>query len=164
LSQTRSPDVPAVISEPIDDGKVVVSAVDPVKGRGRELLRWHRVTADDCSNEISPDATQLAVIRTPRERICLYSLRRDPRHDIHLKDWHDPWELSWTADGRGLYVTHPIQGGAALLHVDLDGNVQVVWTDHGGTTPDAPIQSPDGRHISYMRSSSEGNFWVMEGF
>jgi serine/threonine protein kinase len=168
LLQARSPDVPAVISEPIDDRTMVISAVDPAKGRGRELFRWGRGPAspvsDDWYNEISPDATQLAVIEAPLDTIRIYSLRGDPPREIHLKDWHHPFALSWTADGKGLYVMNPIQGGAALLHVDLDGNARVIWTDHGGNTPEPPIPSPDGRHVAYFRWSTEGNAWVMEGF
>jgi serine/threonine protein kinase len=165
LLQPRSPDPPAVISEPIDDRTTVISAVDPMKGRGRELLRWDRDPLNDTwFNEISPDATLVAVLRPPLDTIRIYSLRGEPPRDIHVKDWHNLSQLSWTADGKGLYVMNPIQAGAALLHVDLDGNARVVWTDRGGNTPEPPVQSPDGRHVAYFRWSTEGNAWVMEGF
>ena len=164
LLTTRSADLPNVISEPTDDGKMVVSAFDPMMGRGRELLRWDFDPGKPAWNEISPDGTRLAAIRAPQGPIRIYSLRGDPPRDIQLKDWHHVGGGCWTPDGNGLYASNGIKGGYVLLHVDLEGNAKVVLTDHSGFPGTYCVPSRDGRHIAFIRSSVEGNIWMMEGF
>ncbi len=71
--------------------------------------------------------------------------------------------MSWAADGRGLFVSNGPQGRAVLLHVDLQGNAQVLWKyfgDDGGSA----TASPDGRHLAMLDSATEANIWMMEDF
>ena len=59
--------------------------------------------------------------------------------------------MDWAADGKGLFVSNGIAQGAVLLHVDLDGNAQVLFKNHGGMwAPGLP--SPDGRHLAIVSS------------
>jgi hypothetical protein len=50
-----------------------------------------------------------------------------------------------------------------LLHVDLQGNAQVFWKNHGFNTTTAR-PSPDGRHLAILGSTNDNNIWMMENF
>src|SRR5262249_9444689 len=151
LLSPRSPDVPGVLLEPVEGRTMVVSAFDPVRGRGRELLRWERDPVNDgwCI-DMAPDSTRFALFRTPQAPIQVLSLRGEAPREIRLKDFHNLQTVQWTVDGKGLYVSNGIQGGVELLYVDLEGHARVIWTDHGGFTSTIALASPDGHHIALM--------------
>jgi|GEM_PF-4246298 len=56
-----------------------------------------------------------------------------------------------------------LQPGAVLLHVDLQGNVKVLW-EPGGDHMIWALSSPDGKHLAMSFFSTNVNVWMMENF
>jgi serine/threonine protein kinase len=154
------------IAEWTEDLKqLVVTAVDPVNGRGPEMTRFALDPTDNSWAQVglSPDGTRIAAIRSPEGPIHILSLRGQASHKFTLKGWNNLQSLSWDAEGTGLFVSNGIQRGVVLLHVDLQGNAQVLWKNHGYNSTTA-LPSPDGRHLAILGSTWEGNMWMMQNF
>jgi Tol biopolymer transport system component len=165
LRCARSPSNVCVVAEPAEDRKqVFVSAFDPLKGLGSELVRYMPdSTANAWTLDLSPDGTRIAAIGNPEGPIQILSLRGLPTKEIKLKDWKSMHTLNWTADGKAILVSNSIEGGVALLRVDLKGNVQVMLKN-GGVNWTCGLESPDGRHLAFQSAPMEGNVWLMEDF
>jgi len=149
----------------LDRKQYTVSSFDALSGRGRELTRIDYNDADkgDYDLILSPDGTRLAFTTGHEGLIHILSLRGQPLQEIRVKGWTNFEDMEWAADCKGLFVAHRIQGGAALLYVDLRGNAHVVWQQHGGTFTYG-LPSPDGRHLALLGWTIEGNLWMMENF
>jgi Tol biopolymer transport system component len=155
-------------AEPTEDRKqLVMTAFDPIKGRGAELARF-----DLDQNEgawfcvISPDGTRFAVIRGPKGPIHILTIRDRLDHVVPAKDLNNIASLNWAADGKALFVSNVIKDGTALYHVDFMGNTKFLWKSDGGGENDenhAPA-SPDGRHIAIKGWDVNSNIWFMENF
>jgi eukaryotic-like serine/threonine-protein kinase len=158
-----------VIVETTEDRKhLIVTAFDPVKGRGAELARFDvdpNVQEQDqyCICEISPDGTRLAVKHGDVGPIQILSLRGQPAQIIQPKGLNMGPDYHWAADGRGLYVGSTLQGRTVLLHVDLQSAAHVVWENNGNNTTWA-MPSPDGRHLAILGWTQSSNMWMMENF
>ena len=55
----------------------------------------------------------------------------------------------------------PIQAGHALLHVDLEGNTQVLWPQ-AQNLEIYGVPSPDGRHLAILGWTLNSNLWIIE--
>jgi len=166
LLRARSPSNLCAIAEPTEDRKrMIVTALDPIKGRGPELIRFDldSSTEDARYLDLAPDGSRLAVIRGGELPLQILSLRGEPPREIKLKDWKNLTTVDWDGDGKGLFVSSRGTGGAILLHVDLDGNSQILrrnpeyYSTHG-------VPSPDGRHIAMLDQPLDGNMWLVENF
>ncbi len=166
--RARSPSNLSAIAEPTEDRKqMVITAIDPVKGRGSELTRFvldpTRDVPDGRHMDLSPDGTRIAAILSPEGPIHVLSLRGLASQEIRVKGWTNITSVRWAADGNGILISNGVQGGAELLHVDLRGNAQVLWKNPGVNW--APVlASPDGRHVAFQSAPGEGNMWLMENF
>jgi DNA-binding winged helix-turn-helix (wHTH) protein/Tol biopolymer transport system component len=162
----KAPSDLCAIAEWTEDLKqLVVTALDPLKGRGAEITRIALEPTDNSWSQVglSPDGTHLAAIGNPEGPILIFSLRGQASQEIRVKGWNNLQSLSWDAQGTGLFVSNGIQRGTVLLHVDLQGKAQVLWKNHGYNSTNA-LQSPDGRHLAILGSTWDGNIWMLEGF
>jgi DNA-binding beta-propeller fold protein YncE len=155
-----------VIGEPTEDGKqLIVTAFDPLKGRGPELFRFALVANDDNWNiDLSPDGTRVAVTRTQAGPFYILSLGGRVLRQFKVRGWSNLLAFTWAADGKGLFVTAAIRNGRKLLHVDLQGNAHVLWEDIGGSNPTQAFPSPDGRYLAFAGWPTNANMWLMENF
>jgi eukaryotic-like serine/threonine-protein kinase len=164
----RPPSDLCAIANPTNDRKeLVVTAFDPVKGMGLELIRLDldpNVIHWFC--EISPDGTRLAAMRGPEGPIQILSLRGHPARVIRAKDLKNLQSLSWAADGNGLFVSQRMLTGMRILYVDLEGNEKVLWNNDRGNQDDEnrARQSPDGKHLAIQDPNVTSNMWMMENF
>jgi eukaryotic-like serine/threonine-protein kinase len=162
----RAPSTLCVVAERSEDRKqVVVTSFDPVKGRGRELLRFTNSTSDawDWACDISPDGSRLAFFAGADDPIRIFSLRGGKTQTVPTNQLQQKRVMYWASDSRGLFVAHDAKGGSELVHVDLAGNVKALWKNSGGWWPWA-VQSPDGRHLAIQGSTMSANMWMMENF
>jgi hypothetical protein len=53
--------------------------------------------------------------------------------------------------------------GIVLVHLDLQGNANVLWQREGSPGTFA-IPSPDGRHVAMMAWDVSSNLWMMDNF
>ena len=164
----RPPSNLCAVAEQSEDRKqVIITAFDPIKGRGSELARFDQDPAFDPKAgpllwNISPDGTRIVAARSPQGPILIHSLRGQPIQVIKPKALARMRLLSWAADGRGLFVSNLTKTGTEVVHVDLRGKTQVMWKSVGG--PAFGIPSPDGRHLAIDTSLQSANMWMMENF
>jgi serine/threonine protein kinase len=141
----------------------IFTAFDPFKGPGRELFRVDfDPNNENAGYDVSPDGTRLAFAR-PDGPVHIRSLSGKPQQDINVKGWNNLGDLDWAANGKGLFISYGVTGGATLVYVDLKGNANALWRQHGGGAIWAR-PSPDGRHLALKGTSLNANVWMMENF
>jgi serine/threonine protein kinase len=162
----RSPSDLCAIAEPSEDRtQLVVTTLDPLKGRGAELMRFALDPNEDCwSIELSPDGTRIAATRSPTGPVYILSLRGEADQQVRVRNWSNLRYVGWTTDGKGLFVTAGVPSGRVLLHVDLQGNAHALWKNAGGSGETMARPSPDGRHLALSGWTTNGNMWMMENF
>jgi serine/threonine protein kinase/Tol biopolymer transport system component len=170
LACARSPTTLCALSEPSPDLKqLVISALDPLNGRGKELTRislWY--PNNYYSWDISRDGSRLAFTQSSNRegRIRILSLAGGENREIDVKGWNYLRSLSWATDGKGLFVGRRPISGSTLLYVDLEGRSDVLWQQ--GELPGSPwtwgAPSPDGRHLAFVSYSADTNVWMLENF
>jgi Tol biopolymer transport system component len=155
-----------MIGEPTEDGRqLIVTTIDPLKGRGPELFRFALVANDESwFLDLSPDGSRVAATRTAAGPIYILSLDGQELEHVQVKGWSNLLSLFWAADGKGLFVTAGIRNGREVLHVDLQGNAHALWEDTGGSAETLTRPSPDGRHLAINGWVTNGNMWMMENF
>ena len=108
-----------------DRKQMIVSILDPRKGRGPELFRFdfdRELTLLELPPYvISPDGTRLVIARSPESPIEIRSLhgqliRTIPSQSVGVLTW-----LTWSADQKGFFVSGKGQGGDQLLYLDFQG-------------------------------------------
>jgi len=155
-----------VIAEPTEDLKqVIVSALDIVKGRGPELMRFPIDPAtNDWWLDVSPDGTRIAATESSSGPIYIYSLRGQPTVTIQVKEWNHLLSFAWAADGGSLFLVTGVRGGRTVLHLDLQGNAHLLWENLGGSGETLVKPSPDGRHLAMQGWTTQGNIWMIDDF
>jgi serine/threonine protein kinase len=164
----RAPASLCVIFETNQDRKkLVITAFDPLKGRGKIL----RTIENDPSHtynqeEISPDGSTLAISRggEPEIHIRLLSLSGGSDREITVKGWPNVTGLDWSPDGKGFYCGSRSPQGGTLLYVDLKGDARVLWQYKGGSGDIYCVPSPDGRYLAIHGNATSSNVWMVEGF
>lgn len=70
---SRAPAGLSVLAEqPLDHKQIIFSELDPLKGRGKELLRFDTDPAGVYHWALSPDATRIAILKPSEKRVpCL---------------------------------------------------------------------------------------------
>jgi eukaryotic-like serine/threonine-protein kinase len=152
-----------------DKNELVVDAFDPLSGPGKELLR---IPLENGSNadigfdywwQLSPDGSQIGIVKKHRNQIRLVPLSGGPTRTITIDDYPDLLEFYWAIDSKSMFVSTVAPAGAILLHVSLSGEAQPIWqrpqSSHTWGFP-----SPDGRHLAILNSNSESNVWMIDNF
>jgi Tol biopolymer transport system component len=165
ISCARAPWNLCAVAEPTEDQKqLIVTAFDPVRGRGAEFLRFDLDPREDrWVFDLSNDGTHIAVIAGPKGPIHILSMRGEAPRVIQAKGLNTMQALSWAADGKGLYVANGVHEESVLLYVDLEGNARALWQNYGGN-PAIGLPSPDGRHLAILGATTKSNIWMMQNF
>jgi len=153
----------AIAEQSSDLKQLVFTAVDPQSGRGRELARCDIDPSGDYHWALSPDGTRIALVNAGNGPLHILSFDGKPSLKINVNGWKNLDSVAWAANGKALYSSSRTQRGSVLLHVDLAGNSQVLWTQDGGNGTYA-IPSPDGRHLAIKSWMLDSNIWMMENF
>ena len=160
----RFPSTLCAIAERTPDRKeIVFTALDPVKGRGRELARSNTDSTKAYHWDLSPDGARIALLKHRDGIVQILSLNSAAPRQIISKEVHTLSSVVWTGDGRGLFVSSYTARGADMLHMDLQGNTRLLW-EHPGGIDVYGVPSPDGRHLAMRGWNVEGNMWLMENF
>jgi Tol biopolymer transport system component len=160
----RSPATLCAIAERSADRKqLVFTAFDPVKGRGRKLAKSDTDPTTDYHWDLSPDGTRIALLKNREGRVRILSLNGGAPQEVAAKAWNTLSSVVWTADGKDLFVSSYTKRGADMLHMDLKGNVRLLW-EHPGGIEIYGVPSPDGRHLAMRGWNVESNVWLMENF
>jgi eukaryotic-like serine/threonine-protein kinase len=148
-----------------DQKGVVITAFDPLKGRGKVLkaIPLNEPIADLTGTALSPDKTTVAISRAgePEIHIRLVSVDGGPDRVIVVKGWPNSPALNWSSDGKGFYCGSDSPQGTTLLYVDLKGNARVLWKRGGAVWA---VPSPDGRYLAIRVDLANSNVWSLGGF
>jgi len=160
----KTPATLCAISEQSSDNKqLVLTAFDPIAGRGRELMTLDGPLSAGYSWELSPDGTHVAFLPSPDGPIEVLSLKGEPSRKISPNGRTTIASIAWTADGRGLFIFSGSNTVMTLIQVDLDGQRHVLWNPRTRLLS-AAVPSPDGRHLVISQQIISGNIWVIENF
>jgi serine/threonine protein kinase len=165
---TRGPTGLCAVGEQSTDREhMVITAFDPMKGRGSELARLDLDPAFDGKANllwsISPDGTRIASAKSPHDPIIIRSLRGGPVQTIRAEELTRILGVgAWAADGKSLFVSNGVKGGIEIVHVGLNGKTQVVLKSNGPQGTATP--SPDGRHLAINTFQLNSNMWMIENF
>jgi Tol biopolymer transport system component len=151
------------------NNELVIVAFNPRGGPGRELVRIPLEAGSsgdigfDYSWQLSPDGSQIAIVKEHGNQIRLVPLAGGQTRTITTKGHSDLTELNWAIDSQSMFVSTLEPGGANLLHVDLNGVIQPVW-QQSQATDTLGFPSPDGRHLAILGSNAESNVWLINNF
>ncbi len=173
VSCARPPSNTCVLAEQSEDRKqMIVALFDPMKGRGPELTRFdfdrelNVIGVPTCA--VSPDGTRLAISRGSESPIEIHSLHGQLIHKIPSQSAGELFDLSWSADQKGFFVTRTLSGANERLHLDFQGNLTSLRKCGGGTGGlgggCGGLPSPDGRHLAVIDRDQSNNMWMMENF
>ena len=156
----------AILEPGKDPKESIFTAVDPVKGRDRELVRFKDVREQVWYDwALSPDGTRLALLAIGEKTIHVLSLNGQPEQLIDAKEWSSLEGLSWDVDGKGVISSSSAQRSKFLLYIDLHGRARVLWQQSGRVgTRLRGLPSPDGRHMAISATVLNRNAWMMENF
>jgi Tol biopolymer transport system component len=148
-----------------DQKQRVISAFDPVKGRGRELARIDGDPSVIVNWALSPDGSSIATIKFDRleGRIRFVSLTGKSTPDLIVKGWSSLNSVDWSSDGKALLVSSNTRNGATLLYIDLKGGAHPLW-EQKGVWQTWGIPSPDGRYLALSGRTLDSNAWMIENF
>jgi eukaryotic-like serine/threonine-protein kinase len=160
----RLPATACVIAEESPDRKhLIFTSIDSLSRRGPELSRFDTdpVRILDSHWALSPDGARLAVLNSSEAKIHIVSLTGQPPSEIALDGWPSLGYVSWTSDGKSLVVGSHKNHDAALLNVDLEGKINLLWEQHGAFGVSG-VPSPDGRHIAIWLWTTNNNIWMAD--
>jgi Tol biopolymer transport system component len=161
----RCPSVAAsscVLAE-ADQDSIVFTPFDPIHGKATETVRLQAAPARFFW-DLSPDGSSIAYGEygsRPGDHITIMTLRDHATREVPLNPWTNLNSVSWSAAGRHLFVTTSKREGSDLLHVALDGKVDVLrqltgrW--FGISRP-----SPDDRILAFGLRTLDSNVWLIE--
>jgi hypothetical protein len=157
-----------VIPEQTPDHKqMVISAFDPLKGKGENLVRINLerdidLFFDNLLCSISPDGSRLAVARSPEGPIEIRSLQGQPTQVIQTSKVGTMMWMRWSSNGKALIVSRQMETGTELIYLDLQGRFKSFRKCMGSSC--FAIQSPDGQHLAIYDTNLNANMWMMENF
>ena len=156
---------PCVLSEHDKlTGKLIFTALDPVRGRRGEIFRLASDPAGSVAWDLSRDGSTLAIVGLDeiKDRIRLVDVQTGSARSISVGDSANLSGISWSADGRSWFITSSSVRGAALLRVRVNGEISELWK-----TPNivgSPVASPDGRNLAFTVLTHNSNAWMIENF
>ncbi len=147
--------------------EMIVYALDPLKGKGPELLRIPVNTDVELPHlDLSPDGKSIAFVSLSNlpGQIRVISLLDGSHRDVDVKGWNELNHVNWAVDGKGWYVSSEMALASTLLYVDVNGSPTILVREPGLFRETWGIPSPDGKHLIFLHSTSGNNAWALEGF
>lgn len=147
-----------------ETGKLVFSTVDPLRVKKSELVRLGTDPAGSPVWDLSPDGSSVAIVDLDehQDNIRVVQLRDGSSRLIGLGGSEHLSGISWSADGKGWFVTSSSVRGATIFRVSSNGGVSELWTT--SSLLGAPLASPDGKNLAFTISTFNSNVWVVENF
>jgi len=138
---------------------------DSVHGNGTQILQIKDELAQAYNWSLSPDGTTLAIAKgkwgSDEPRIRLVSLNGAPERSLNIRGWPGIASLDWASDSKSLWASTPGEKENALLRIDLQGNVRVVWRPRNAKVGWA-ISSRDGKYVALNVHSASANVSMLE--
>jgi serine/threonine protein kinase len=153
-----------VFAEQTSDGQwLAFSALDPIRGRGRELAKFATDPLGFYHWDVSPDGKRIAILKGGENHIHVLPLGNGAVRDLTVKGWTGFNSLDWSSDGKGFFIGNLSGGSATLIYVDQGANAYPLWHQKS-TTGTWAVPSPDGRQLAILGQEFNANIWTMENF
>jgi serine/threonine protein kinase/Tol biopolymer transport system component len=166
LRCTKAPASFCAVGELSPDNKsLTITSLDPFKGRGRILKTVETDPAATYDWDLARDGSKLAFYkqREAEAHIRVLSLDGGRDREIALKGGGSLMNIDWSANGEVLYCGSVSPEAATPLSIDMEGHVQVLWTQKGAPSIYG-VPSPDGRRLATVGQIVNRNRWMVEGF
>jgi eukaryotic-like serine/threonine-protein kinase len=146
------------------NSKLVFTALDLREGRKGELVRLATDLAGTPAWDLSPDGSTLAVVDLDQRKDTIHVVDLDHGSSrlIPLGRSERLSGITWSADGKGWFVTSSSLLGAKLFFVSLNGAASELWTSKSSLG--APVAAPDGKNLAFTVSSYNSNAWLIQNF
>ena len=145
-------------------GELVFTGFDPVRGRKGELVRLATDLVGSPAWDLSSDGASVAIVDLDerKDTIRLVELESGSSRLVAIGRGQRLSGISWSADGKGWFVTSSSVRGSAVFQVRLNGAISELWTTTSilGT----PLVSPDGKNLALTVSTYNSNAWVIENY
>uniref|UniRef100_Q01QY7 Serine/threonine protein kinase with WD40 repeats n=1 Tax=Solibacter usitatus (strain Ellin6076) TaxID=234267 RepID=Q01QY7_SOLUE len=133
----------------VEADQFVVRELDPVQGKGRVLARTPYGPYLIFDWSLSPDGSVIASPNHDSQSALIRLTPLDARIDerfIKLEGFRNLSSVSWSADGKGLFVTANAGSGGIMIYSDLEGHASQLLESSKVTFV---VPSPDGQRIAY---------------
>jgi Tol biopolymer transport system component len=159
----------AIAEQPYDRKQIIFFELDPLKGRGKEFLRFETDPSGIYQWALSPDSTRMAVMNPKEGKVHVLHLDGRPTEEIVVKNSNLGDAFDYAADNNGFFIDYSTPHGTALAFLDLHGNTHKIWEQPGIVSPTLGlstwgIQSRDGRHLAINGWTQSSNVWLLENF
>jgi len=140
--------------------------LDPVAGRGKELLRkpWMAGVLGDW--DLSSDGSKIAIPNHDPNHAAIRVLAlgsSDPQREqsVIVPGLANLRGVHWSAGDGGWFVSATVPTGVALLYVDRNSGRATLLREVPVATWGVP--SPNGRHLAFAGQELRSNFWRVSG-
>jgi len=140
-------------------GTFVISALDPVAGKGAELARVPMTEGYRILPDGNAFAYVLPAVDNVRNRVRIVSFTGKPSTDVVVENAMKLEGLDWLADGAAFLTSDR----GRLLLVSRTGASRALWAPAGLMLAWA-VPSPDHQHLAINVRSFQSNAWMMTGF
>jgi WD40 repeat protein len=154
-----------VLAEPIGK-QIIFSLFDPTRGRLGELTRI--AYPDDPISasgwDLSRDGGKIAVVGKTGDTVDILDLKSKQVQVIHpVIEQLGIGFISWSADGKRLYLTGSSRGSGMVVELYQDGRAQILIQSSTQVFL-CPSTSPDGRYLAYTYQTCQSNVILLEHF
>jgi hypothetical protein len=147
-----------------EGAEMIVSAVDPVRGKGAELAR---VPASTMAAAILPDGDGLAFVAPGengrRNRIRIIFFTGKPSRNVIVPQANWLASLDGLSNGLGFFSLDITANRHNLLFIRPDGTSEVLWSP-AGLAGGWAIPAPDGKHVAINAEITQSNIWMITDF
>jgi Tol biopolymer transport system component/DNA-binding winged helix-turn-helix (wHTH) protein len=167
---SKSPAALCAVAEYTEDHRhLIFTALDPLNGRGRELVRYDTDPSGRYSWDLSRDGSRIALLNPPDGVVHILHLNGEPSEQIVVRDLNVGDALGWWKDNSALLIDNVTARGAALSYLSMNGKAHPIWEVPGSRNArfnQAPwgILSPDGKQLAINGFILSSNVWMVENF
>jgi hypothetical protein len=146
----------------VEADQFVVRELDPVKGKGRVLARTPYSPYLIFDWSLSPDGNLIASPNHDPQSAVIRLTSLDAQSEerfMRLEGFRNLNGVSWSADGKGIFVTANTGAGGLMLYTDLEGRA---WPLLETSRVTFVVTSRDGHRITYPEQVTSSSVQLLK--